>query len=62
MGAKSKRKQEGPLVVFKKNKDGEHCVKHLSEWCQDFGFPLGGSLSLNQIEKLEKALRDKLKY
>ncbi|CAJ1069846.1 uncharacterized protein LOC127360787 [Xyrichtys novacula] len=42
-----------------RKKCGDKSLKYLNVWTTEFGFPTGGSLSLNNISKLEEKLKAK---
>ena len=41
-----------------RSKYGEESIECVSTWIKDYGFPPGGSLSVNQLEKLENRLTE----
>lgn len=46
----------GLTVDIMLSKYGPECISVLNNWSHEFGFPWGGSLSSNQIQKLEEHL------
>ncbi|KAL7377420.1 hypothetical protein ABVT39_027392 [Epinephelus coioides] len=66
MGSKSKSKisvevgpLDGPIVDVMTRKYGDKSLKYLNVWTAEFGFPIGGSLSLKNISILEEKLKGK---
>ena len=60
MGGKSSKQEqnpEGPIVATMLMKYGPNSTKHLLTWYVDYGFPKGGSLSVNQLIQLEDKLK-----
>ena len=47
---------EGPIVDVMRKKCGETSLQYLNTWTTEFGFPLGGSLSLMKLLALEEKL------
>ena len=50
---------EGPIVEIMKKKFGDKSLNYLNVWTNELGFPIGESLSLKNIEKLEEKLKKK---
>ena len=50
---------ESPIADVMRRKCGEKSLKYLTTWTNEFGFPLGGSLSLKKILALEQKLIEK---
>lgn len=49
---------EGPIVDDMREKYGPECLIMLNDWIKSYGFPAGGSLSLDQLKKLENKLKE----
>lgn len=49
---------EGPIVDDMREKYGPECFIMLNDWIRNYGFPAGGSLSLDQLKKLENKLKE----
>lgn len=41
-----------------REKYGPECLIMLNDWIRNYGFPAGGSLSLDQLKKLENKLKE----
>nr|XP_046258505.1 uncharacterized protein LOC124066281 [Scatophagus argus] len=62
MGSKSSVEvgpPEGPIVDIMRRKYEDKSLKYLNVWTAEFGFPIGGSLSLKNISILEEKLKKK---
>lgn len=46
----------GPIVDIMLSKYGPECISVLNNWSNEFGFPQGGSLSTDQLKKLQENL------
>lgn len=51
---------EGAIVDIMRKKYGDKTLKYLNVWTAEFGFPIGGSLSLKTILLLEEKLKKKV--
>lgn len=62
MGSKSSVEvgpPEGPIVDIMRREYGDKSLKYLNVWTTEFGFPIGGSLSLKNLLVLEGKLKGK---
>lgn len=50
---------ESPVVDVMRKKYGDKSLEYLNVWTAEFGFPIGGSLSLKNISTLEEKLKKK---
>ncbi len=50
---------ESPVVDVMRKKYGDKSLEYLNVWTAEFGFPIGGSLSLKNISILEEKLKKK---
>lgn len=52
----SKQRVDTPIMCLMRKKHGDECLITLNQW-EIYGFPQGGSLSLNQLEQLQDRLK-----
>ena len=53
---------KSPIVDMMKKKYGDKTLKYLNVWTAEFGFPIGGSLSLKIYIKIRGKFEGKRKY